>query len=192
MSLSTVKKGSTLRIVKDGNVLDKVIIRLTWESTKNMDFDLSTVALKHTDGFPFGKGVSESHVCYFDAPNTPAMKSSGDDLGKDEDEASEEIEIEFSRLPKETTHVHAIVTLYDAARRRHSFGDVKSMKLELVDPKDNMVLMETVADDLKSTDTSLLFVSFNREDDGFSFTAVNQGYKKEIGDFFVAYGFDVE
>lgn len=192
MALNTIKKGQSLKIVKDGSFLDTVLLRLTWVSDKDMDFDLSSIALKTDSKFPFGRGVSETHVCYFDQPNTPAMKSSGDDRGRDDDEASEEIEIDFKRLPSDCTHVHSIVTLYDAKRRDHHFGDVKSLKMEVIDPKDGTVIIDTEVTELKKEDTSLLFVSFEREDKGFRATAINEGYQKEIGDFFIAYGFQVD
>lgn len=196
MALKVQKSEKVLIVNKALKPMLEVLVRVSWQGKKggpDVDLDLTTIALKDDPVLEFGRGIGEEHVCYFENLRTlkGAMESSGDDR---DGESGEEIIIRSSLLPRSTSKVSALLTIYDAGIRGQTLANLESATLEVVDPetKDVLYVTDISSDNFDVGMQSILFAEFHLTTEGLVFEAVNKCFKKEIGDYFMAYGFTIE
>ena len=193
-----VSKGGKLSLSKASASLRKVEVRLFWDSPDvRPAYDLDATALQlhrsKDPKFPFGRSVGDAFVCFYGQPETVGIMSSGDDQegGDKAGQANETLFIDFDEVNPRTEIIPVLLTIHEAAKRRHSFDKVTNGRVELVDEKGE-VLVTADLSGLDAGSTAAMFVVFSKEDDKWSFENVSQGYNKGLLQMLAAFGVDAE
>lgn len=191
----TLDKGSKLSLDKfEQSDLKVLRVELSWDAPettgshfKTYDYDLDALAFiidkdqKAVDNY--------THFCFFGQPNTPAIKSSGDDrTGEDGGEA---LLITLDNVPPQGAHIPVIVDLHKANERNQNLAQMKSGTVRILNHETDELLADVKMNNFSSNDTSILFVMINRTNTGFEVESVKEGFPQGIGDWVNLYGIDL-
>lgn len=142
------------------------------------DLDVSAFVLG-----PNGKLISDSYFVFFNNKSAPdrAVVHSGDNRTGEGEGDDETIFVDFDRLPKDAQTVTIWVTLYKAAERKQSLGEVENAYVRLYDQAGNTELLKFELAKLQKSETALEFCKLTRSGAGWIFHAVGEGHPLEIG-----------
>lgn len=196
MALS-LDKGKKLSLEKENKsgALNIIRVDMTWNAPEttgnkfqNFNYDLDAMAFIIDEN---GKAVDNyAHFCFHQQQETPAIKSSGDDLNGDD--GGESLLITLGNVPARGAQIPVIVDLYKAKERNQNLTQMKDGVLRISNHETNQVLAEIqMKDAFESTDTSLLFAMINRTSTGWEVENVSVGYPKSIADWVALYGIDL-
>lgn len=196
MALS-IDKGKKLSLDKEdrSGALEALRVDMTWKAPEktgnkfqNFDYDLDAMAFIIDEN---GQAVDNyTHFCFHQQQETPAIKSSGDDLNGDD--GGESLLITVANVPPRGVQIPVIVDLYKAKERNQNLTQMTDGVLRISNHLTNQVLAEIqMKDTFASTDTSLLFAMINRTSSGWEVENVSVGYPKSIKDWVELYGIDL-
>ena len=162
------------------------LVGLGWsanESASGYDYDLDASAfLLGRDG---KVNSDEDFVFYGNQCHySGGVKSSGDDTSgsEDEDEGdSEQLIIDFNKVPSNVERIAITVTIYDAERRRQNFGQVRNAyvrvcKIESDRDEDGEEVIRYDLDEEFSTETAIVVCEIYRNGPDWKFGAIGAGY----------------
>lgn len=187
----SLDKGSKLSLDKfQASDLKVLRVEMTWDAPektssffKSYDYDLDVIAAivdkdnKAVDG--------SKHFCFFNQQETPAIKSSGDDLNGDD--GGESLLITLDKVPEKGKHIPIIVDLHKARERKQNLSQMKDGTVRILNHETDELLAEIKMNTFSSSDTSILFVVVNRTDTGFEVENVSTAYPKSIADWIELY-----
>jgi tellurium resistance protein TerD len=173
----SLTKGGNVSLTKEAPGLTAVNVGLGWDArtTTGADFDLDASALAcGTDG----KVVTDKHFIYFNNLTSPegAIQHTGDNLTGQGEGDDEMIKVNLAGLPAEVDKIAFAVSIYDAANRGQSFGQVRDAFIRIVNQADNAELARYDLSEDYSTETALVFGELYRNGADWKFRAVGQGY----------------
>jgi tellurium resistance protein TerD len=173
----SLTKGANVSLTKEAPGLTAVNVGLGWDArtTTGADFDLDASALACGTN---GKVVTDKHFIYFNNLTSPegAIQHTGDNLTGQGEGDDEMIKVNLAALPPEVDKIAFAVSIYDAANRGQSFGQVREAFIRIVNQADNVEITRYDLSEDYSTETALVFGELYRNGAEWKFRAVGQGY----------------
>lgn len=167
-------KGDILDLTKDTPSLKNVILGAGWDVNiaggDNFDLDISAFLL---DSSQRVRDYTK-HVVYFRQLQQQGIYLEGDNQTGAGDGDDERIHVNLDEISPEITEILFNVNIYDATRKRQTFGMVRNSYVRLLDADDNeRELCKFSLKDNASTSTAVEFAKLTRNPrGGWSFEAV--------------------
>lgn len=172
----SLKKGQKVNISKSAEIFS---VGLGWDAcdTPGRPFDLDAWALAYDSKI----GYKPRNLVYFGNRCDPydAIKHCGDNLTGDGDGDDETIIINTKKLPNTCTHILIGVTIFRAASRKESFGEVNNTFIRIYDTNKKTEICK-YADEFKNEFAgyaTVLFGALVRVPNGWEFIAKGEGSK---------------
>ena len=188
MSVS-LQKGGNVSLTKMAPSLTAVTVGLGWDvrTTTGADFDLDASALICG---PEGKVLSDSHFVFFNNLKSPdgTVEHTGDNLTGEGEGDDEQIKVNLAAVPAEVTRIVFPVSIYDAATRRQTFGQVRNAFIRVVNAADNAEIARYDLSEDASTEAAMIFGELYRQEAEWKFRAIGQGYSAGLVGIATDYG----
>lgn len=167
-------KGITLDLTKLAPTLKHLRLEVSWDMhpihggslTEDYDLDLSVLALNDQ-----GKIEGVDDVVYFKhqvfGPNAVVLPEDVRGGG-----SMEVVDFDLAKIPANRSQLDAYVILYDAEKRKQTFGAITNAKVRLRDTEADTVLQEYAINDSFSPYSVLHIGSLGREAGNWSFAPV--------------------
>jgi len=173
----SLTKGGNVSLTKQAPQLTAVNVGLGWDvrTTTGVDFDLDASALALDAN---GKIVSDQHFVYFNNLRSPdgAIEHVGDNLTGQGEGDDEVIKVDLTAVPANVASIVFPVSVYDAASRGQSFGQVRNAFIRVVDQATSNELARYDLTEDASTETAMVFGELYRNGAEWKFRATGQGY----------------
>lgn len=192
-------KGKKVSLTKEG--VKKFIVGLGWELLRDSKVDLDAVAFlcKDKNGAPW---CPKDEYFVFYGNKEPASLNGGiihtgdNRTGGTGDSDDEQIIIDFDKinaLAPDITEVSIIATIYEAAKKNHTFGLLKKAYLKIYKEDGEEVIFYDLDESFPKA-RSVQVGSFDKDaaSGDWSFTAVGLGFEQELGDICDKYGIETE
>lgn len=177
----SLTKGGNVSLTKEAPGLTAVTVGLGWDarSTTGTDFDLDASAIMVGVS---GKVLSDGHFVFFN--NLTSVDGSvqhlGDNLTGEGDGDDEEINVNLAAVPAEVDKIVFPVSIYDAAARSQSFGQVRNAFIRIVNQAGGAEIARYDLSEDASTETAMVFGELYRNGAEWKFRAVGQGYAEGL------------
>ncbi|EME99962.1 TerD family protein [Streptomyces mobaraensis NBRC 13819 = DSM 40847] len=185
----TLAKGGNVSLSKEAPGLTAVTVGLGWDvrTTTGADYDLDASALLCD---AHGKVPSDQHFVFFNNLRSPegSVVHSGDNLTGGGDGDDEQIQVDLAAVPAEVDKIVFPVSIYDAAQRGQSFGQVRNAFIRVVNRADGRELARYDLTEDASTETAMVFGELYRHDPEWKFRAIGQGYASGLAGIAQDYG----
>ena len=173
----SLQKGGNVNLSKEAPGLTKVIIGLGWDprSTDGSAFDLDGSAfLLKTDAKVRG---DTDFIFYNNLKSTDgSVVHAGDNTTGEGDGDDETINVDLANTPATIDSIVFPVSIYDAAARSQSFGQVRNAYIRVLDRSNGEELARYDLSEDASTETAMVFGELYRNGAEWKFRAVGQGY----------------
>ncbi|MFI6684235.1 TerD family protein [Streptomyces sp. NPDC050485] len=185
-------KGGNVSLSKQAPGLSTVTVGLGWRvaSGPGAACDLDSSALLCDQA---GKVLSDEHFVFFNNLRSPdgsvTHSGNGGPTGAAGD--NEQIRVELVRVPPQVTKIVFAVSIYEAQLRGHSFGQVNSAYIHVVDQETGGELARYDLTGDASGETAMVFGELYRHGAEWKFRAVGQGYASGLAGIATDYGVDV-
>lgn len=184
-------KGGNINLSKHAPGMKRALVGLGWDArvTDGAAFDLdASVILCGADG----KALSDAHLVFYGNPTSPdtAVAHQGDNVTGAGDGDDEQIIFDLENVAPEVQKCVIVVSIYEAAERGQSFGQVTNAFVRVVDA-DNELGGEEVRFDLSedaSTERSMIFAEIYRNGSDWKFRAVEQGFAGGLASVIETFG----
>lgn len=177
----SLTKGGNVSLTKEAPGLTAVTVGLGWDarSTTGTDFDLDASAIMAGVS---GKVLSDGHFVFFN--NLTSVDGSvqhlGDNLTGEGDGDDEEINVNLTAVPPEVDKIVFPVSIYDAAARSQSFGQVRNAFIRVINQAGGAEIARYDLSEDASTETAMVFGELYRNGAEWKFRAVGQGYAEGL------------
>ncbi|ACZ23290.1 uncharacterized stress response protein, TerZ- and CABP1 [Sanguibacter keddieii DSM 10542] len=177
----SLTKGGNVSLTKEAPGLTAVTVGLGWDarSTTGTDFDLDASAIMAGVS---GKVLSDGHFVFFN--NLTSVDGSvqhlGDNLTGEGDGDDEEINVNLAAVPPEVDKIVFPVSIYDAAARSQSFGQVRNAFIRVINQAGGAEIARYDLSEDASTETAMVFGELYRNGAEWKFRAVGQGYAEGL------------
>jgi tellurium resistance protein TerD len=177
----SLTKGGNVSLTKEAPGLTAVTVGLGWDarSTTGADFDLDASAIMAGVS---GKVLSDGHFVFFN--NLTSVDGSvqhlGDNLTGEGDGDDEEINVNLAAVPPEVDKIVFPVSIYDAAARSQSFGQVRNAFIRVINQAGGTEIARYDLSEDASTETAMVFGELYRNGAEWKFRAVGQGYAEGL------------
>ncbi|HWT40239.1 MAG TPA: TerD family protein [Dongiaceae bacterium] len=192
-----LSKGSKINLSKDGGTtpLKRVRLGLGWSpQTKpgegDFDLDSNIFALDANGKLP----ADEFFVFYNNkvSPDAAIIHMGDNRTGADAGTDAERIKLDLTSVDPKVKKLSLVITIDEAKARHQNFGRVKDSYVSLTDEETGKEFARYILEDEAPDAISVHFGELERHDDGgWSFTAVGQGYDKDLADYVRLYGGDL-
>ncbi len=188
----SLAKGGNVSLTKEAPGLTAVVVGLGWDvrSTTGDDFDLDASALLVDSA---GKVLSDAHFVFFNNLKSPdgSVEHTGDNLTGEGEGDDEQVKVDLAAVPQEAQRIVFPVSIYDAERRRQSFGQVRNAFIRVVNQAGGAELARYDLSEDASTETAMVFGELYRHGGDWKFRAVGQGYASGLRGIATDYGVNV-
>lgn len=174
-----LQKNDILNLTKRNPGLKKVNLAAGWDvAMSGADFDLDIAAYLLDD---YGKIHGGEDVVFFNHMEVPGVRLNGDNrtgAGEGDDEV---ISIDFSKLSPSVSKIVFAIAIFEADKRRQSFGMVNNSYVRVLDVENNE--KEICRYPLKenfSTETAVIVAELFKENGEWSFKAVGNGKRADF------------
>ncbi len=187
----SLKKGTQISLSKEVPSLKKVHVGLGWvrkATVSGADFDLDAAAFLLNAQ---GKARSERDFVFYNQLRSAegAVEHQGDHLvGSSGDQDDEVILVDLTRMPSDVVRVVFTVSIYDAARRGQTFGQVQSAYIRLLDAETRREVARYDLASEKANSTALIFGDLIRSGREWRFSALGQHYAGDLAAICHEYG----
>ncbi|MGN2639281.1 TerD family protein [Nocardia takedensis] len=173
----SLSKGGNVSLTKAAPGLTAVAVGLGWDvrTTTGTDFDLDASAI----GLGGDKKVaSNGHFVFFNNLKSPdgAIEHIGDNRTGEGEGDDEVINVDLANTPANVESIVFPVSIYDAASRNQSFGQVRNSYIRVVDRANGTELARYDLTEDASTETAMVFGELYRNGAEWKFRAIGQGY----------------
>ncbi|MFD8614223.1 TerD family protein [Streptomyces sp. NPDC059631] len=180
----TLTKGGNVSLSKRAPGLTAVSVGLGWQADTGYEPDASALLCDRS-----GKVPSDEHFVFFNNLTSPEGSvrhgGSGGPVGEDD----QRIEVDLTRVPAEIEKIVFPVSLYEAANRGQSFGQVRRAHIRVLDRDSGTELARyDLAPGGLSAETALVFGELYRHGAEWKFRAVGQGYASGLAGIATDYG----
>lgn len=174
-SILNLDKGDILDLTKTAPSLKHVIIGAGWDVNESgrasYDLDLSAFLLDRNKRVTMER-VKE-RVVYFKMMNQKGIYLEGDNLTGEGEGDDERIDVDLNGIAPDIEEIVFNVNIYDAKKKRQSFGMVHNSYIRLLDADDHeRELARFNLNEDASGATAVTFAKLFRTGDGWSFEAV--------------------
>ncbi|HET6877280.1 MAG TPA: TerD family protein [Jatrophihabitans sp.] len=173
----SLSKGGNVSLTKQAPGLSAIRVGLGWDvrTTTGDDFDLDASAIL-CDGS--GKVVSDRDFVFFNnlTSSDGSVRHTGDNLTGEGEGDDEAINVDLAAVPATVHKIVFPVSIYDAASRGQSFGQVRNAFIRVVNAADNAEIARYDLSEDASTEAAMIFGELYRHDAEWKFRAIGQGY----------------
>ncbi|AEE44353.1 TerD family protein [Cellulomonas fimi] len=173
----SLAKGGNVSLTKEAPNLTKALVGLGWDvrTTSGDGFDLDASALLVDAG---GKVLSDLHFVFYNNLTSPdgSVTHTGDNRTGEGDGDDEALVVDLTLVPATVEKIVFPVSIYDAEKRRQSFGQVRNAFIRVVNQADNEELARYDLSEDASSETAMIFGEIYRHSGEWKFRAVGQGY----------------
>jgi tellurium resistance protein TerD len=170
-------KGGNVSLTKQAPNLKSVVVGLGWDerTTSGTEFDLDASALMVNAS---GKVMSDAHFIFFNNLRSPdgSVEHTGDNLTGGGDGDDEKLVVDLSSVPADCDKIVFPVSIHEAAKHGHSFGQVRNAFIRVVNQDGDAELARYDLTEDASTETAMIFGELYRAGAEWKFRAVGQGY----------------
>ena len=188
----SLTKGGNVSLTKVAPTLTKMNIGLGWDvrATDGAPFDLDAIAFIQNNT---SKVRSDSDFIFFNNKTSScgSVVHQGDNLTGDGDGDDEVITVDLSKVPSDVDKLDVCVTIYDAATRKQTFGQVSNAFIRIVDAISNTEIARYDLSEDGSTETALVFGQLYRHNSEWKFKAIGQGFAGGLAPLAKHYGVNV-
>ncbi|MFI7402555.1 TerD family protein [Streptomyces sp. NPDC049541] len=186
MSVS-LTKGGNVSLSKQAPGLTAVTVGLGWQADTGYDLDASALLCDQS-----GKVLSDEHFVFFNNLTSPdgSVRHSGGGSAVGGDD--QQIQVDLALVPDRVTKIVFLVSLYEAATRGQSFGQVHRAHIRVLDREAGTELARyDLASGGLSSETALVVGELYRHGSEWKFRAVGQGYASGLAGIATDYGVNV-
>ncbi|WP_033351698.1 TerD family protein [Kitasatospora aureofaciens] len=186
----------SVALTKGGNVslnrqvpgVRSVRVCLGWTAGPGYDLDASALLCGAS-----GKVLTDQHFVFFNNLQSPdgAVRHLGADGGGGEGEDRERIEVRLADVSADVQKVVFAVAIYDAARRRQTFGQVRGAYVRLTDADGGAEVARYDVTPETGSETAMVFGELYRNGADWKFRAIGQGYASGLAGIATDFGVDV-
>jgi tellurium resistance protein TerD len=184
----TLTKGGNVSLTKQAPGLSAVHVGLGWDvrTTTGDDFDLDASAILCDEA---GKVGSDQDFVFFNnlTSSDGSVRHAGDNLTGEGEGDDETISVDLHAVPAAVHKIVFPVSIYHAASRKQSFGQVRNAFIRVINAADNSEMARYDLSEDASTEAAMIFGELYRNDTEWKFRAVGQGYSSGLagiaGDF---------
>ncbi|MBX7548077.1 TerD family protein [Streptomyces sp. NPDC004232] len=186
MSVS-LTKGGNVSLGKQAPGLTAVTVGLGWQANTGYELDASALLCDAS-----GHVLSDEHFVFFNNLTSPdgsvrhggaGGRAAGDD---------QRIQVDLTRVPAQAEKIVFLVSLYEAASRGQTFGQVLRAHIRVLDQDGSAELARyDLASGSLSAETALVFGELYRHGADWKFRAVGQGYASGLAGIASDYGVTV-
>ena len=177
----SLTKGGNVSLTKEAPGLTAVTIGLGWDarSTTGVDFDLDASAILVGTN---GRVISDGHFVFFNNLTSAdgSVQHTGDNLTGEGDGDDEQITVNLAAVPAEVDRIVFPVSIYDAATRSQSFGQVRNAFIRVINQAGGTEIARYDLSEDASTETAMVFGELYRNGAEWKFRAVGQGYAEGL------------
>ncbi|WP_059008295.1 TerD family protein [Streptomyces specialis] len=188
----SLSKGGNVSLSKEAPGLTAILVGLGWDvrTTTGAAYDLDASALLCTGS---GKVASDGHFVFFNNLTSPdgSVEHTGDNLTGEGEGDDEVIKVNLAAVPADITTIVFPVSIYDAANRGQSFGQVRNAFIRIVNQADGSEIARYDLSEDAATETAMIFGEVYRHGDEWKFRAVGQGYASGLAGIATDYGVNV-
>ncbi|MEU6465776.1 TerD family protein [Streptomyces sp. NPDC046976] len=184
---TTLTKGGNVSLSRQAPGLTAVTVGLGWQAEDGYEPDGSALLCDAS-----GRVLSDEHFVFFNNPSSPDGSVRHDGQGRPVGEDDQRIRIDLTRLPDAVEKVVFPVSLYDAAGRGHTFGQVRRAHIRVLDQDgDTELARYEVTGGTLAHETALILGELYRHGAQWKFRAVGQGYASGLAGIAGDYGVTV-
>ena len=192
MTVSLTKGGNVKLEKSGGGTLNKVILGLGWDArtTDGVKFDLDASAIGAKAD---GKILSDDFFVFFNnlKSGDGSILHSGDNLTGEGDGDDEQITVNLAALPADIDKIVFPVTIFDGVKNGQSFGQVKNAYIRALDGDTQEELARYDLSEDAATETVMIFGEVYRNNGGWKFRAIGEGYASGLAGIATEYGVNV-
>jgi len=175
----SLQKGQKVDLTKSNPGLTKVLVGLGWDVNKydgGHDFDLDSAAFLLGEN---GKITNESDFVFYN--NTAGGQGSVVHLGDNRTGAGEgddeQIIVDLSKVPANTTKIDFTVTIHEAEARKQNFGQVSNAFIRIVNEATGEELIRYDLGEDFSIETAVIVGELYRHGGEWKFNAIGSGFQ---------------
>lgn len=183
VDLLNLQKGDLLDLTKSAPLLKRAIVACGWKINQrigedNYDLDLSAFMLSE-NGRVSQTRLGE-RIVFFNQRMQRGIYLEEDNLtGNDDndDGDSERIHVDLDAIPSDVHSVLFCVNIFEAGKRRQTFGAVRNAYIRLLDEDNNEreLLRFRLTEDASSS-TAVVFARLFRKNGGWTFEAIGENH----------------
>ena len=168
-----LRKGEKVDLTKNHPNLKNIVVGLGWDSNSSIDLDASAFLLSAS-----GKVNSDSDFIFYNNPSgaNGSIMYSGDKRSGAGNTDAEQIKINLSLVPQHIVKIAFSITIYDAAVRRQSFGQVGNSYVRIFNENNNEELLRFELGRDFSVETAIVFAELYRHNSEWKFSAIGSGF----------------
>jgi tellurium resistance protein TerD len=195
MSPVSLEKGGKVDLSKEaGGTLSALKICLGWDAKSGQvsgfeyDLDASIFALGAD-----GKVLTDDWFVFYGNEDSPGgvIHHNGDNLTGAGDGDDEVIDIDLASLPAEVVKLVIAVTIFEAEKRKQTFGQMDNSFVRAVDASNGAELARYDLDMDFSMETAVVFASVDRRGSSWVLSAKGDGYPSGLRGLGVDFGVNV-
>lgn len=180
-----LQKNQVLNLSKRAPQMKKAVLAGGWDmavSGPSADLDLAAFLLDSS-----GHIHSGSDVIFFNnlqTPTHPGIRLEGDNRTGAGEGDDERIDVDLERMDRSVSRIVFVITIFEAEKKRQSFGMVKNAYVRLLDATgrdENEICRYNLTEDY-STDTAIIACELSRDASGWEFKAVGEGFIGDLND----------
>lgn len=189
----SLSKGQKISLTKDNPGLKHILVGLGWDTNKydgGEQFDLDAAAFQLAGG-----RVREEKDFIFYANLSSATGSvvhSGDNLTGEGDGDDEVLHVDLTKVDGNVERIEFTATIYDAEKRKQTFGMVSNAYIRLVNEDTGAELARYDLGEDASVETALKFAALYRHGAEWKFEAIGAGYTGGLAALCKEYGIDAQ
>src|SRR5690606_7846505 len=188
----SLSKGGNVSLTKAAPNLTAVSVGLGWDvrTTTGTDFDLDASAIATGAD---KKVISDQHFAVSNLRKPPegALEPPVDDRTGEGAGDDEVINVDLANTPPNIESIFFPVSIYVAASRQQSFGQVRNAYIRVVNRANGEELARYDLTEDASTETAMIFGELYRNGAEWKFRAIGQGYASGLEGIARDYGVNV-
>lgn len=188
----SLQKGGRVSLDKAAPGLKNIHVGLGWDSrvTDGQEFDLDASVflvgangrVKSDDAFIFYNNLMATDG---------SVEHTGDNRTGDGDGDDEVVNVYLDKVSADVAKIIFTVTIHEADSRRQNFGQINNAFIRLVNKDTGAEVVRFDLGEDYSTETAMVFGEIYRQDGGWKFNAIGQGYSGGLAAMARQYGVHV-
>lgn len=188
-NILNLQKNDILDLTKREPGLTKVTLGAGWDVAQTgQDFDLDIAAFLLDANGKIDRNQVMQQVVFFNNMQVPGVQLMGDNrtgVGEGDDE---EICLDLSLIPAHIQKVVFLVTIFEAAQRRQTFGMVENSYVRLLNPlKGDQEICRFNLREQGSTGTAVIFAELYRDGSEWRFKAIGDTKTGDLNNLLALY-----
>jgi tellurium resistance protein TerD len=180
-------KGGNVNLTKECPILDKVLVKITWEinnTDKKFDLDAGAFLLDEN-----GKVRTDSDFIFYNClkeQSQACVIHQWNDIK--EVVVQESFVVSFYKIPLEIKKIPFSLTIYNGAKRKQNFSFLKNASITLIDSTSQEEIVKYNFIDSNENITALIFGEIYRHNGDWKFKAIGQGFMEGMPGLEKLYG----